>query len=244
MRGIYKNIFGFAAILTLSACASAMFPEFDDSFEEIEVHEGGQAVYEMNEEDSALRSDVENVAYESNEKTTEDEVEAAKSIPVKAEDVDYEPQDEEVKQEETVELIEPEEADDEVEPENKSDDYVPSVSYKVDTIYFDNGSSKVKPQYCSNIRKIAKLVKENNANVMVYGHSSSRTRDTDPVSHKLANFKASMERAQNVALALKRAGVSADKISIEAMSDSAPAYQEVMPEGERLNRRAEIYIAY
>jgi len=53
-----------------------------------------------------------------------------------------------------------------------------------------------------------------------------------------------MERAQNVALALKRAGVSADKISIEAMSDSAPAYQEVMPEGERLNRRAEIYIAY
>ena len=88
------------------------------------------------------------------------------------------------------------------------------------------------------------MVKENNANVIVYGHSSSRTRDTDPASHKLANFKASMERAQNVAAALKRAGVPADRISVEAMSDSMPAYLEVMPEGERLNRRAEVYIAY
>ena len=94
------------------------------------------------------------------------------------------------------------------------------------------------------MRNVAKLAKENNAQVVVYGHSSSRTRDTDPASHKLANFKASMERAQNVAAALKRVGVPANKIAIEAMSDSTPAYLEVMPEGERLNRRAEIYIAY
>ena len=42
----------------------------------------------------------------------------------------------------------------------------------------------------------------------------------------------------------RRAGVPAAKISVLAMSDSAPAYQEVMPEGERLNRRAEVYISY
>lgn len=235
MRGFYKNIFGFSAVLVLSACASAMFPEFDDSFEEIEVNEGGQVAYEMNDEDSALRSDTENVAYENEDKETGDKVEAAKSTPVKTEDVDYEPQDEEVEQEEAVE---------ESVVAETSGEYVPSVSYKADTIYFDNGSSVVATKYRDNIRKIAKLVKENNAVVTVYGHSSSRTRDIDPISHKLANFKASMERAQNVASALKRAGVPADKISIEAMSDSAPAYQEVMPEGERLNRRAEIYIAY
>ncbi|MBR6663721.1 MAG: OmpA family protein [Alphaproteobacteria bacterium] len=240
MRGFYKNIFGFSAILVLSACASAMFPEFDDSFEEIEVHEGGHVAYEMNDEDSALRSDTENVAYENEDNETGDKVDAAKSIPVKTEDVDYEPQDEEVEQEE----VKQEEAVEESVIAETSEEYVPSVSYKAGTIYFDNGSSVVATKYRDNIRKIAKLVKENNAVVTVYGHSSSRTRNTDPVSHKLANFKASMERAQNVALALKRAGVPADKISIEAMSDSAPAYQEVMPEGERLNRRAEIYIAY
>ena len=34
------------------------------------------------------------------------------------------------------------------------------------------------------------------------------------------------------------------KAVIEAMSDSAPAYLEVMPEGERLNRRVEVFISY
>ena len=44
--------------------------------------------------------------------------------------------------------------------------------------------------------------------------------------------------------ALARAGVSVDRIVSQAMSDSMPMYQEVMPEGERLNRRAEIYLTY
>ncbi len=66
----------------------------------------------------------------------------------------------------------------------------------------------------------------------------------DAATHKLANFKVSSERAQNVAAALKKAGVPASKIVVEALSDTAPAYQEVMPEGERLNRRAEVYISY
>jgi len=243
MCDFYKKIVGLSTILMLSACAGAMFPEFDDSFEEIKVSEGGRVVYELQEEDNALRADVENAVYEENgedsdllsENDNDEAVESVKSVPVKAEDIDYEPQDDEVDSEEKI--AEPKE-------ENTENVYVPSVSYKIDTIYFDNGSSVVSSKYKSNIRKIAKVVKDNNASVVVYGHSSSRTRDTDPVSHKLANFRASMERAQNVASALKRAGIPADKISIEAMSDSAPAYQEVMPEGERLNRRAEIYISY
>ena len=74
--------------------------------------------------------------------------------------------------------------------------------------------------------------------------ASSRTRNTDAVSHKLANFKVSMDRAQNVAQALRKAGLAAEYIEVEALSDTAPVYLEVMPEGERLNRRAEIYITY
>lgn len=233
-----------AGLLMLTACASAVFPDFDDNEEDVVVSEGGRVVRQLPEEGSSLRADTQNVAYEGEENTEEaemseepqeDDVEeetviAAETVPVKEENLE-EPQEEEVEAAEVVEELTSEPAG-------------PSVSYRVDTFYFDNGSAYLSPKYNPSLRKIAKMVKENNANVVVYGHSSSRTRDTDPVSHKLANFKASLERAQNVAAALRRAGVPSGKISIQAMSDSAPAYQEVMPEGERLNRRAEVYISY
>ena len=237
-----------AGLLMLTACASAVFPDFDDNEEDVVVSEGGRVVRQMPEEGSSLRADTQNAAYEGEEdaeeaemrdEPQEDDVEeiveeetvtAAETVPVKEENLE-EPQEEDVEAAEVVEELTSEPAG-------------PSVSYRVDTFYFDNGSAYLSPKYNPNLRKIAKMVKENNANVVVYGHSSSRTRDTDPVSHKLANFKASLERAQNVAAALRRAGVPSGKISIQAMSDSAPAYQEVMPEGERLNRRAEVYISY
>lgn len=237
-----------AGLLMLTACASAVFPDFDDNEEDVVVSEGGRVVRQMPEEGSSLRADTQNAAYEGEEdaeeaemsdEPQEDDVEeiveeetvtAAETVPVKEENLE-EPQEEDVEAAEVVEELTSEPAG-------------PSVSYRVDTFYFDNGSAYLSPKYNPNLRKIAKMVKENNASVVVYGHSSSRTRDTDPVSHKLANFKASLERAQNVAAALRRAGVPSDKISIQAMSDSAPAYQEVMPEGERLNRRAEVYISY
>lgn len=78
----------------------------------------------------------------------------------------------------------------------------------------------------------------------VMGFASSRTRNTDMASHKMANFKVSLARAEAVAAALRRAGMPANKILVEAMSDNRPAYLEVMPEGERLNRRTEVYISY
>lgn len=124
------------------------------------------------------------------------------------------------------------------------DDGTPSVSYRLETFYFENGSSTLDSKYNSKIREIAKMAKNKKAMVKVLGYASSRTRNTDAASHKLANFKVSSERAQSVANALKRNGLSMDKIEVEALSDSDPAYQEVMPEGERLNRRVEIYIEY
>lgn len=120
----------------------------------------------------------------------------------------------------------------------------PSVSYRLDTFYFADGSSVLDSEYNGNIRKIVKEAKANNATVTVYGYASSRTRNTDVVSHKMANFRVSLARAESVAAALRRAGLPASRITVEALSDTAPAYLEVMPEGERLNRRAEIYISY
>ena len=96
----------------------------------------------------------------------------------------------------------------------------------------------------SEIKKIATLAKKHDATIRVLGYASSRTKDTDIVSHKLANFKVSLNRAESVAAALRKAGVKQENITIEALSDSHPLYSESMPEGERLNRRAEVYISY
>ena len=120
----------------------------------------------------------------------------------------------------------------------------PSVAYQVATVLFNNGSSAVDSSYNAELRKIARLVKDKKAHVTVYGFASSRTKNTDIVTHKLANFNVSLKRAQNVAKALQNYGVKENMIAIEALSDTMPLYQEVMPEGERLNRRAEIYISY
>ena len=122
--------------------------------------------------------------------------------------------------------------------------FVPSVTYQLDTFYFENGSSFLDADYRERIRKIVRAAKKDNAHVRVVGHASSRTNDTDIVSHKLANFMVSQKRAEAVAEELRRAGMPAELISVEALSDSAPAYLEVMPEGERLNRRVEVFLSY
>lgn len=120
----------------------------------------------------------------------------------------------------------------------------PGSADKVDTIYFDNGSSVIKSDYSRNIKNIAKVAKEKGATVYVLGFASSRTRNTDYVTHKMANFNVSLARAEAVADALIKAGVKSDNVLIEALSDTRPAYLEVMPEGERLNRRVEVYLGY
>ena len=120
----------------------------------------------------------------------------------------------------------------------------PSVTYQIANILFTNGSSAVDVSYNAEIKKIATLAKKHDATIRVLGYASSRTKDTDIISHKVANFKVSLKRAESVAAALRRAGVKQENITIEALSDSRPLYSESMPEGERLNRRAEIYISY
>ena len=120
----------------------------------------------------------------------------------------------------------------------------PSVTYRLETFYFSNGISFLDKDYQSRIKEIVRIAKQNNAKIRILGHASSRTRNTDIATHKLTNFKVSQGRAEAVAKALRKAGLPANKITTEALSDNAPAYLEVMPEGERLNRRAEVYISY
>ncbi len=231
-------------VAMLSACSSAVFPDFEDEDSEVIIHEGGKVELRKIENNGVLVADKDNAAYEGEEEKAEAEVKTeapdvekvtpAKVVKVKKEDVKPLEQNEEnlaASQQQTAENNEPQEK-------------TPTMHYLAATVYFENGGAIVDSSYNATLKKIAKLVKENDATVTVCGFASSRTRDTDPASHKLANFKVSAERADNTARALRRAGVPANKISVQALSDSMPLYQEVMPEGERLNRRAEIYLTY
>lgn len=241
-KNMRTSVCFLSALLLLSACKSASFPEITDDY--AETSDNG-----VLKESSVLASDNKHVAYD-------DEVQAEKVTPAKtkpvivsdSQDLDKE---ETVLSENTEDMDIPEakEAPKAVKEVKTSEPIVqepqiPSVTYLVETFYFDNGSSYLPSGSNSKIRQIVKEAKKNNAFVRVMGYASSRTRNTDMASHKMANFKVSQDRAEAVASALKRAGMPSNKILVEAMSDNRPAYLEVMPEGERLNRRAEVYISY
>lgn len=237
-----------SAVLLLNACANAVFPEIEDE-EEITVGEGGRVVRTLPKEGNSLKADEANRAYEGEEESEtpandsveqiiekDESVAAVETKPVLSEEKTAPKQE----SDKTAKAPEVSVSDMSILTESSA----PSVSYRLDTFYFADGSSVLDSEYNGNIRKIVKEAKANNATVTVYGYASSRTRNTDVVSHKMANFRVSLARAESVAAALRRAGLPASRITVEALSDTASAYLEVMPEGERLNRRAEVYISY
>ena len=113
---------------------------------------------------------------------------------------------------------------------------------KVATILFANSSSSLSIKDRSILASVRQLQRERGGKIRIVGHASSRTRNTDPVSHKMINLKVSTARAQAVAEELVRMGVKRTHLQIDAVSDSAPVFHEYMPSGEAGNRRAEIYL--
>ena len=238
LQNVLKNVFMFSACAWLSACSSAVFPEVieDDSMVMSESESGEKVI----KEGKALGSDEKNAAYE--DMPSEDDV-FADVVPAKDKDKTANAEnkqsskdekkvatkDDEKKVVAEKEPIKPlvetkpveqkpmpsQNAANVLESQMGEPEFEPSVTYRLETIYFDNGSAYVSPEYNAKLREAANLVKNNNARI-----------------------------AENVAAALRRAGVPAKNIATEALSDTAPAYLEVMPEGERLNRRAEIYVSY
>jgi len=119
-----------------------------------------------------------------------------------------------------------------------------SNSYKVAVIQFANGAAGLTSSERAILRKVVSLHKERGGTIRVVGHASSRTRDMEPVKHKMVNWNVSTSRADRVAKEFLRLGVSAGNLYVGAMADNEPVYYEVMPAGEAGNRRAEIYIDY
>ena len=113
---------------------------------------------------------------------------------------------------------------------------------KVATIMFANGSARLTARDVGILRQVELLLEQRGGTLRVVGYASGRTRNMDPISHKMVNFQISVKRANAVARELVRLGVRGGKIQVNARSDGSPLYYEFMPSGEAGNRRAEIYI--
>lgn len=111
-------------------------------------------------------------------------------------------------------------------------------------VLFDNNSSKLSAEDNKILENIVGMRGSRTGTVRVVGHASSRTRDVDPLNHRLVNFRLSLARANAVANALVGMGIPAKDIVVEAHADNEPLYHEFMPAGEAGNRRTEIYLDY
>ncbi|HEB78914.1 MAG TPA: OmpA family protein [Rhodospirillales bacterium] len=118
---------------------------------------------------------------------------------------------------------------------------LPPSAVRVATILFQNGSAELDGSDRRVLKKVRNIYRQQGGRLRVVGHSSSRTRNMDPVRHKMVNYRISADRANVVIAALKRLGVSSNDITADARADASPLYFEYMPSGEAGNRRAEIY---
>ncbi|MCZ6744907.1 MAG: OmpA family protein [Alphaproteobacteria bacterium] len=119
-----------------------------------------------------------------------------------------------------------------------------AVSYRAASLRFKTGSARIGKGDRKKLREVAALQRKHNAMLRIIGHASSRTRDLDPVTHQIVNFRISVDRAHAVARELVRLGVPPGKLNIGAKSDQERVFYEFMPAGETENQRAEIYIEY
>ena len=218
MSNIYKSAVCVSFILGLCACSS--LPE--EASQEVVKEAHYQPIHRLNRSDT-IKSDTANTNYEKNEKNETTTLVA--KVPV------------------LPELQKTPEKERKPFPVVRKKQPL-GISYQAAEILFADGSSSLAGDSLAEIKKLAGIIKKYDAAVMVYGFSSSRTRDVDPATHKLINFNVSLKRAQAVADALKSYGFKDKKITVEGLSDTYPKYSEAMPAGERLNRRAEVYISY
>ena len=125
----------------------------------------------------------------------------------------------------------------EVEPER-------NITFLSTIIYHSNTKADISARDLKALKNVAKFVREKDAVVRVVGNSSSRSKDMKEIQNKIANFDLSLLRAQKVADALVKEGVSREKIFINAVGDTEKIVEENMPINEAINRRTEIYINY
>jgi outer membrane protein OmpA-like peptidoglycan-associated protein len=109
-------------------------------------------------------------------------------------------------------------------------------------IFFSHGSSDLDAKDRQILKDIASLHQQRGGSLRIVGHASSRTRNSTPNEHQIANFDMSLTRANAVRDELLQLGIAADAMRAEALGDAEPVYHEFMPSGEAGNRRVEIFL--
>jgi len=109
-------------------------------------------------------------------------------------------------------------------------------------IRFRHGSTQLSGAEKRLLGQLANQARQQGKTIYVVGHASQRTGDMNYAKHKLVNFNVSLDRANRVAGELRRRGVAAQQIVVQARGDAEPLYFEFMPDGEAKNRRVEVFV--
>ncbi len=104
-------------------------------------------------------------------------------------------------------------------------------------VLFDSGKSELKPSGVKTLKEIASLLKSNNYQIEVAGHT-----DTDPINATKKkwddNWALGAARAREVLLALNKEGIGDDRMHLSSYGEHHP----IAPGDKAKNRRVEIRV--
>ena len=115
---------------------------------------------------------------------------------------------------------------------------------QVATIYFADGSARLSGQDREIVRQVADIVRDRRGRIQIIGHSSMGRPGKNESKRQRVNYHVSLKRAQAIAAALRRYGISPDDMVVSGEGSRQPIYAETAPSGAASNRRAEIYMEY
>lgn len=110
----------------------------------------------------------------------------------------------------------------------------------MDNVLFDSGKADLTPNARDIINKVAEIIRQNDKNVRVEGHT-----DNVPISTSKfpSNWELSTTRAVNVVKYLiEECGIEAKRMSASGYSDQHPIDDNATREGRQRNRRVDMVI--
>ena len=110
------------------------------------------------------------------------------------------------------------------------------AAMKIKSVRFAFNSCDVPQVYHSNLDRVAKLMKDNNASLKVNGYADKR-------GGYVYNWKLSEKRAQAVKTYLVSKGADSTRIAATAFGFTHPVASNTTAEGRAKNRRAEVHFA-
>lgn len=127
------------------------------------------------------------------------------------------------------------------EPQSNKDLFALKDVEQVAIVYFDSGTPVVKDTDKAVLLEAARLLKAKGGKLLIVGHSSPPTDGIITRENREANIRVSKNRTQVVAIELRKIGVPAQLMQLEAVADTKPVYSINSPKGQSGNRRVEIY---